>query len=131
MNSLVFGFFTKDIRVSLTEFSLIEVFSEFLTSFSYLFLDFLIDFAEIILYEVICTISFFGILVVDKRVVECVNVSRSLPCLRVHENARIDTDYILMKTSHRLPPISLDVILKFHTHLAVIINGCQSIIDLA
>ena len=49
----------------------------------------------------------------------------------MHEDARVNADNILVKACHSLPPISLDVVLKFYAHLTVIINGSQSIIDFA
>ena len=36
-----------------------------------------------------------------------------------------------MKHSHRLPPVAFDIIFKFHTVLAVIIHGRQTVIYLA
>ena len=75
MNSLILGLLAEDVRVRLTEFCLIEAVTEFLASLSDLFLDFLLDFAEIILDKVIGTISLLGILIIYKRVIESSHMS--------------------------------------------------------
>ena len=75
MNSLILGLLAEDVRVCLTEFCLIEAVTEFLASLSDLFLDFLLDFAEIILDKVIGTLSLLGILIIYKRVIESSHMS--------------------------------------------------------
>jgi hypothetical protein len=49
----------------------------------------------------------------------------------MHENAGIDSDNVLMETCHGFPPISLYVVFEFNTHLTIIINGSQTVIDFA
>ena len=54
----------------------------------------------------------------------------SLPNPRMHEYAGIDTYYILIEAGHSIPPVLLDVVFEFNSHLAVIVNGCKSVINL-
>ena len=49
----------------------------------------------------------------------------------MHENAGIDSHYILVEPGHRIPPIGLDVVLEFNTELSIVIDSTQSIIDFA
>jgi hypothetical protein len=53
------------------------------------------------------------------------------PSLRVHEHARIYTHDILVEAGHSLPPVTLDVVLELNTHLAIVIDSRQPIINLA
>ena len=70
MYSLVFGLLAEHVRVCLAELLLVEILTELLASLGNFLLYFLFDFAEIILDKVVCTISFLGILIVDKRIIE-------------------------------------------------------------
>ena len=49
----------------------------------------------------------------------------------MHEHAGINADHIFVKTGHRLPPIPLDIVLEFHSHLTIVINCSQTVINLA
>ena len=56
-------------------------------------------------------------------------MSACLPDSGVHEDGRIDAHDVFVKQHHALPPIFLDVVLEFYTVLSVVIDGCQSIVD--
>ena len=131
MHLVVLGLLAEHVRVGSAELGLVEAVSEFLLALSYFLGYLLLDLSEIILDKVICTVSLLGVFIIDKRVVESGYVAGSDPGLRMHENAGIDADYVLVETSHGFPPISLYVVFEFYTHLAVIINGGKSIINLA
>ena len=131
MNLVVFGLLAQHIRIGCTELCLVEGISELLATFLNLFIHLILNLGEIVLDQNIGAISLLGILIVDKRVVECAHVTGSLPNLRMHKDAGIDSNDILVKADHSVPPILLDIVLKFRTHLAVIINGSETIINLA
>ena len=121
----------EDVRVGLHELGLIKGITELLACLLHLFLYLLLELGDIVLDKDIGTVALLGILVVDKRVIEGPHMSGSLPYLRVHENARVDTHYIFMEPHHGLPPVSLDVVLQLYSHLSVVIHGSEPVIDLA
>ena len=47
----------------------------------------------------------------------------------MHKDAGIDSDYIFVEADHCIPPVLFDIVLKLRTHLAVIVNSAQSVID--
>jgi hypothetical protein len=49
----------------------------------------------------------------------------------MHEDGGIETHDVLVELHHALPPEIADVLLQFHTHLAVIIRGTETVINLA
>ena len=121
--------FAENIRIGLTEFGFIEGFTELAASFLHLLVDFFFNLGEIILNENICTISLLGILIIDKRVVECGYVTGCNPGFRMHEYAGVYTHNILVEAGHRIPPVLLDIVFEFNTKLAVIIHCGESVID--
>ena len=131
MYFIVLCLFAENVRIGLAKLRLVEILAEFLAPLGYFLLDFLLNLSEIILDEVVSPVSFLGILIVNERVIESSYVTGSNPCLRMHEHAGINADNIFVKTGHRLPPIPLDIVLEFHSHLAIVINCSQTIINLA
>ncbi len=96
--------------------------------------DLLGDFAfELVLDKVlnqnVGTVAFFGVLVVNKGIVECIHVTRSLPDFGVHEDGRIQTHDVFVHLYHGAPPSILDVVFEFDAHRAVIVNGAQAVIN--
>ena len=131
MHLVIFGLLPQNVRVGSPELLLVEGVSETLASLGDFLFYLLLDFAEIVLDQVIGAIAFFGVFVVDERIVESGHMAGSDPSLRVHEHARIYTHDILVEAGHSLPPVTFDVILKLNTHLAIVIDGRQSIVNLA
>ena len=131
MHGIILCLFTEHVRIGCPELLLVEGLPEFAASLLHLLVHLLLDLCEIILDEHIRTISLLGVLVVDERVIESAYVTRCLPDLRMHENAGIDSHYILVEPGHRIPPIGLDVVLEFNTELSIVIDSTQSIIDFA
>ena len=131
MYFIVLCFFAENVRIGLAELGLVEILAEFLAPLGYFLLDFLLYFSEVVLDEIVCTISLLGVLIVNERVIESSYVTGSNPCLRMHEHAGINADHIFVKTGHRLPPIPLDIVLEFHSHLTIVINCSQTVINLA
>ena len=76
-------------------------------------------------------IALLRVLVVNQRVVERIYVTRCLPDSRVHEDSRVDADNIFVQEHHALPPVLLDVVFQFHTHLRIIIYCAEAIINFA
>ena len=128
---IVLCLFAENVRICLAELGLVEILAEFLAPLGYFLLDFLLYFSEVVLDEIVCTISLLGVLIVNERVIESSYVTGSNPCLRMHEHAGINADHIFVKTGHRLPPIPLDIVLEFHSHLTIVINCSQTVINLA
>ena len=52
------------------------------------------------------------------------------PDAGVHENGRVDAHDVLIEAGHGFPPVGLDVVFELDTHLAVIINGSQTVVNL-
>ena len=110
---------------------LVELFLETLAGLGHFLVYLFIILCNLILNEHIGTIAFLAVTVVDERVVEGIHVSAGLPCGWVHEDGCIYAHDVLVEQHHALPPILFDVVLQFHTVLAVIIHGAQSVIDVA
>lgn len=49
----------------------------------------------------------------------------------MHEDRGVDADDILVQFNHRIPPITLDIVLQLHAVLSVIVHGTESVIYLA
>ena len=129
MDLVVFLLFTENIRIGRAELNLVETVTELLPSLCNFLVDLFFDLAEEILYEDIGTITLLGILVVDERIIESADMTGSLPDPRVHEYAGIDADDVLVESRHGIPPIGFDVVFEFYTHLTVVIDSCQAIIN--
>ncbi len=114
--------------VGLAEHLLVEVF-ETLAGLLNLLVDFLLDFGDMVLDEHIGAVALLGVLVVNQRVIESVHVAGSLPNGRVHKDAAVQTDDVLVVLHHRFPPILLDVVFQFNAILAVVINGAQAVVN--
>ncbi len=131
MDGVSFGGNVKHTGVGLTEHGLIKAFAETLGSLGHLLIHLLVHLGQMILDKHIGTIAFLGVLVVNQGIVEGINMTRRLPDGRMHEDGRVYTDDILMKERHGVPPIPLDIVFKFHTVLAVVIDCGKSVINLA
>ena len=125
------GLFTQHVGIGGAELFLVKGIAKLLAALGHLFLDLLLDLAQEILDEDIGPVALLGVLVVDKRVVEGTHVAGSLPNAGVHEDGGVNAHDILVQTGHGLPPIVLDVVFELHAHLAIIINGSQTIVDFA
>ena len=111
MNLVVLGLFAKHVRIGGAELSLVECLAEFLAAFLHLLVHLVLDFGEIVLDEYIGAVPLLGVLVVDKRIIEGTHMSGRFPNLRVHEDAGIDSHYILVEADHRVPPVLFDIVL--------------------
>ena len=131
MDLVVFLLLAEDVGIGSAELRFVEAFAELAAAFFNFFVDFLFDLAQIIFDQVVSTVTFLRILVVDQRVVERGDVAGRDPGFRMHENAGIDADDVFVQASHRLPPVPFDIVLEFHAHLAVVIHGGQAIVNLA
>ena len=49
----------------------------------------------------------------------------------MHEDAGIDTYDVLIEAGHSLPPVFLDIVFELYSHLAVVVNGGETVINLA
>ena len=112
-------------------FGLVEIGAETLAGLLDLLFDLLVLLGQPLLDQHVGTVAFLRILVVDQRVVERRDVSRSLPGLGVHEDRGVDADDVLVQFDHRIPPIALDVVLQLHAVLPVIVHGAESVVYLA
>ena len=116
--------------IGFTELGLIKAVTKLLGSLGYFLVDLLIIFGDLILNQYIRTITLLAVAVINQRVVESIHMSAGLPGCRMHENSRVNTDNILMKQHHALPPILLDVVFQFHTILTIVINRAQTVINI-
>ena len=112
-----------DAFVGLFEEFLVEVVSEAFACFVEFLLYFLVVFSDLVLDEYVGAVSFLGVSVVDERVVESVDVSGCFPDGRVHEDAGVEADDVLVEHGHGFPPVFLDVIFEFDAVLSVVVDG--------
>ena len=116
-------------RVCAAELSLIKSIAEFLGSLGYFLVDFLVVFGNLIFNQHIGTVTFLRVAVINQRIIERINMSRSLPDGRMHEDSRVKSHDIFMEQHHALPPVLFDIVFQFHTHLTVIVYSSQSIVN--
>ena len=131
MELVAFLLVLKHAWVGLAIHVLVKLLAKTLCGLGHLFIDFLVKLGDFVLYQVVGTVSLLRVAVVNQRVVESVNVTRSFPDSRVHENGRVKTHYVLVQKGHCLPPVALDVVFEFNTVLSVVINCSQSVVNLA
>ena len=112
-------------------FLLVERLAEALAGLFDLLFDLLVLFGDPLLDEYVGAVTFLRILVVDQRIVEGRNVSRSLPCAGVHEDRGVDAHDVFVELDHRIPPVALDVVLQLDAVLTVVVDGAQTVVDLA
>ena len=123
--------FLQHARRRLAVFLFVEGIAKTLAGLGHLLLDFLVVLRNLVLDQHVGAITLLRVTVVNQRVVKRVHMSAGLPNRRVHEHTRVDAHDVLMHQHHRLPPVLLDIILQFHTVLAVVIHCAQTIIDFA
>ena len=112
-------------------FLLVERLAEALAGLLDLLLDFLILLGQPILDEHVGAVALLRVAVVDERVVEGAQVTRSLPRFGVHENRRVDADDVLVELDHRVPPVAFDIVFQLDAVLAVIVDSSQTVVDFA
>ncbi len=117
-------------RISLAEHCLVEALAEFPGGLGHLLVDFLVKLGDKVFNEHVGAVAFLGVAVVDQGVVEGVHVSGCLPDSGVHENRRVDAYDIVVEHRHRLPPVTLDVVLELYAVLAVVVDGGKAVVDL-
>ena len=123
MKSLALRCVLKHPGVGLTEHCLVKRFAETLGSLCYLFLDLILDLGYLLLDEHIGAVTLLGILVVNQRIVERIHMTGSLPYGRVHKDRRVNAHDILVKESHGIPPVTLDIVFELHAILTVVIHS--------
>jgi len=79
-------------------------------------------------YQVIHTIAFIAILVIDHRVTEIIYVAACFPNGWVHKNSSVNTHNVFVHLCHAFPPFVTQVFFQLGTQLAIIIYCTQSII---
>ena len=109
----------------------VESLSETLAGFLHLLLDLLVLLGEPVFDQHVGTVTLLRVLVVDQRVVERADMSRSLPRTGVHEDRGVDAHDILMQLDHRIPPVALDVVFQLHAVLSVVVHRSQTVVDFA
>ena len=131
MERLAFGNVLFHTLVGSFEHLLVKTLAETFAGFLYLFGDFVIVFGNLIFDQYVRTVTLLGIAVINQRIIERIYVTGGFPSRRVHKNSRVDTDDVLVQKRHRIPPITLDIVLQLHAVLTVVIYGAQTIVDLA
>ena len=131
MDFVIFGLAAQYIGVGGTELLLVEGFAELAAALLHLLVHLFLELGQILFDEHVGAVAFLGILVVDERIVESTHVARGFPDTGVHENGGVDAHDVVVEVHHRFPPVTLDVILHLDAHLAVVIHGAQTIVDLA
>ena len=111
------------------EFGFVKRLFEALAALGHFFFDLLVVLGHLVLDEDVGAVAFLGILVVDERIVEGIDVSGSLPDGGVHEDGRVDAHDVLVQQRHGLPPILFDIVFQLHTELTVVVNGAETVVD--
>ena len=96
MEGVPLGLVLEHAGVGGAELGLVEGVAEFLGGLGHFFVDFVFDFSQLLLDQDVGAVALLGIAVVDQGVVEGVDVARSLPDGRVHEDGRVDADDVLV-----------------------------------
>ena len=112
------------------ELRLIKGITKAFARLSHLFFDFFFVFRNLILNQNVGAVAFFAVAVIDQRIVERIDVARSLPYRRVHKDCGVDTYDIFVEQHHTLPPILLNIILQFYAVLSVVVNGSKAIVNI-
>ena len=128
---VAFGRGLRHARRRFAVFGLVERLAEALAGLLDLFFDLFILFGQPVLDQHVGAVTLLRILVVDQRVVEGRHMARGLPRLGMHEDRGVDADDVLVQFDHRIPPISLDVVLQLHAVLTVVVHGSQTVVDFA
>ena len=81
--------------------------------------------------EVVYTVAFFAIEVINHRVAEIINVSAGLPGIGVHKDGGINPYNIFVGINHAFPPMFADVLFEFNAPLAVIVHGAETVVNFA
>ena len=102
-----------------------------LAGFLYFLSNFLVVLGNLIFDQHIRAITLLRVPVVDQRIIERIDMTGGFPCRRVHEDSGIDTDDVLMQQGHRIPPITLDIVLQLYAVLTIVIHCAETVIDLA
>ena len=130
MQFVAFGLVFDHAFVGGTELNFVKTVAETFGGFGHFLVDFIVVFGQLVFNENIGTVAFFGIFVVDQRVVECVHVTGCFPDGRMHENSGIEPHHVVIEQYHGVPPVFLDVVFEFHTHLSIVIDSRQAIVNL-
>ena len=121
----------EDSAVGAAELCLVKGVPEPLGGLGDVFFDFCLDFGNMIFDQNVRSVALFAILVVDERVIECVDVTGGLPSGGVHENAGVDAHNVLVHSYHGGPPVVLNVVLQFSAQLAVVVSRGKAVVDFA
>ncbi len=131
MKFVAFSGVLHNAGIGLAEHRLVETFAKALGRFCHLFIDFLIEFGNLVLDEHVGPVALLGVTVVDQGIIESVDMPRSFPDGRVHEDRGVYAHDVVVKHGHRFPPVALDVVLQFDTVLTVVVHCRQAVVDLA
>ena len=129
MKSVALLLMLEHTGIGSTEFLLIKGVAELLGGLGNLLVYLLLVLGYLVFDEHVGTITLLGVAVIDKWVVERIDVAGSLPHGRVHEDGSVDTYDIVVHQHHRLPPIFLDIILKLNAVLTVVIHGGETVVN--
>ena len=122
MDLIPFRLVFEHASVRRAELGFIESITKLLRSLGHFLIYLLLDLRQVIFDQYIGTIAFLGILVIDQRVIERVDMAGGLPDSRVHKDSRIDADYIFVQQRHAVPPVFLYVIFQLYAILPIIVH---------
>ena len=114
-----------------TVLRLVEALAETFAGLLNLLCDLLVLLGDPLLDKHVGAVTLLRILVVDQGVVEGGHVSRCLPRLGVHEDGGVDAHDILVEFDHRVPPVTLDIVLELHAVLSIVIYGAKAVVYFA
>src|SRR3990172_1897035 len=68
----------------------------------------------------------FAVLTIDQRIDKSLHTPTRLPCPRMVDDRRVDSDDIFMPTNHLVPPEVRQLALHFDTERTVIVAGSDA-----
>ena len=130
MKRITLSLMFKDTAICTAKLCLIKSITKLFSSLSYFFIHFIVVLSQLVFDKYVCTITFFRIFVINQWVIECINVSGSLPDSGVHKDCRVNAYNILVQQYHAVPPVFLNIIFEFNSHLAVVVYSSQSVVNI-
>ena len=131
VQGVAFGLMFEHAGVGGAELGFVESIAEALGCFGNFLVNLLVVFGYLVLNEYVSAVALLAVAVVDEGVVEGVDVARGFPNGGVHENGTVKPDNVVVQQHHTLPPVLLNVVFQFYAVLSVVIDGCQTVVDIA
>ena len=119
------------VGVGFFELNFVKAFTPFGAAFVNLLLDFGFLLGDGFFDQNIGAVAFFGIFVINQRVVEGVHVAGGFPNGGVHKNRGVQADNVIVELDHGPPPVFAQSVLEDDPVLSIIVDRRQPVVDFA